>query len=105
MTKSIYIAGPMAGMEDFRNAFNQAEGILRMRGWTVLNPACLPDGLPHDAYMPICLAMLGAADAIMMLSGSDESRGAEIERRFADYQGKEIYFGLRNVPFLEDDEC
>ena len=40
MTKSIYIAGPMTGYEDFNfPAFNEAADILRTQGWTVFNPA------------------------------------------------------------------
>lgn len=79
-----YIAGPMRGLPDLgRRAFNIAEGCLRARGFAVLNPACLPEDLPTEAYMPICLAMLREADIIAILPGWENSAGAQIEAAFA----------------------
>ena len=57
--------------------------------YAVLNPATLPDDLPADRYMPICLSMVQAADIICMLPGWSQSRGANIELDFAKYQGKD----------------
>lgn len=87
----VYIAGPMAGMEDKnREAFRAAEEYLRLKGHTVLNPAVLPDGLPASAYMPMCLSMVQAADAVYLLKGWGRSHGAGIEYTYALYQGKKI---------------
>mgnify|MGYP002626078591 CR=1 FL=1 len=55
---TIYIAGAMKGNPDYRTQFNAAESYLIIKGWTVLNPACLQEDLDADAYMPICLAMV-----------------------------------------------
>lgn len=89
--KSIYLAGPMTGLEDWgRDAFHKAARTYESAGFLVLNPAALPVGLPDERYMPICMAMIDAADAIMLLPGWEESEGAKLERAYALYQGKVI---------------
>lgn len=97
----IYIAGKMAGDPDYKTKFDAAESYLTRKGWTVLNPACLPEGLLPGKYMPICLAMLNAADAIVLLDGSDTSPGATLEKLFAEYQGIGlVYLGIESVPVV-----
>ena len=103
MQKVIYIAGPMKFDPDYKTKFDAAESYLTWKGWTVLNPAWLPEGLKPDEYMPICLAMLNAADAIVSLKGSSESDGAKLELRYAEYQGKKTYSGIEQVPVLVDE--
>lgn len=89
----VYIAGKMAGLPDLGRArFRAAAEKLRKEGHIVLSPAELPDGMPRDRYMPICLAMIGAADAVYFLGNYRFSAGANIELRFASYQGKHIFF-------------
>lgn len=89
----VYIGGPMTGIPDKgRKAFAEAEKELLQEGYIVLNPAKLPDNMPAERYMPICLAMLEASDAIYMLDGWEASRGAAIERRYAEYQGKTLMY-------------
>lgn len=91
--KTIYIAGKMKGKADYGRAdFNEAEKRLTEQGYIVLNPASLPVGLPEKAYMPICLAMLDAADAIYMLEDWKDSFGANLEFDYAVYQSKAIVF-------------
>jgi len=94
----IYIAGKMAGDEDYKYKFLKAEYKLRSRGHIVLNPATLPQGMPADKYMPICISMLQQADALCII-GDDwqDSRGVSLEKAFAEYQGKEITY----MPSLE----
>ena len=64
-----------------------AARLLRTCGHTVLNPAVLPQ-LPEDKYLPICTAMIDAADAIYLLDGWSKSLGARCERLYAKRQGK-----------------
>lgn len=88
---TIYIAGKMTGMPDKgRSKFASAAERLREKGHIVLNPAELPDGMPGGNYMPICLAMVGVADAVYALDNWTQSEGATVEVRYAKYQGKTI---------------
>lgn len=102
MGRIIYIAGPIKGDPDYRAHFDQAERTLSARGWTVINPAILPQGLHPSAYMPICLKMLDAADAIALLPDWQHSPGAKIERAYAAYQRKAVYKDVGFVPVARD---
>lgn len=76
----VFIAGPMTGYHNFnRDEFNTEARYMEERGFTVLNPAILPDGLLHSHYLFITLSMLETADAIFMLDGWEESDGAQRE--------------------------
>ena len=96
----VYIAGKMNGLPDKgRKAFEDAETELKAIGLTVLNPACLPDDLPGDRYMPTCLTMVDTADALVLLEGWEDSPGATLEKAFAEYQSKKV-FTLRGIKKL-----
>lgn len=84
----IYIAGPITGVPDYETNFARAAVLLRDAGHAVINPAVLPTTLSDRAYMPICTAMIDAADAIYMLDGWQKSVGARCERLYAKRQGK-----------------
>lgn len=76
----IYIAGPMTGIPDFnRISFNEAARLLSEKGHIVLNPAVLPDGMKHEEYMTICLAMVEVCDMVALLPGWENSTGACME--------------------------
>ena len=83
-SKIVYIMGPMTGHVDFnRFAFNHSAFKLKQQGFTVLNPATLPDGLTELQYMDICLAMLRSANAVYALKGWQDSAGANVEMALA----------------------
>lgn len=91
MINIVYIAGPMRGYENFNyNAFMNAEALLREEGFKVLNPACLPNDLPEDKYIPICLSMLTQCDAVYLLEGSEFSKGTRVEFAYAKELKKRI---------------
>ena len=91
--KVIYIAGKMTGEPDMGRAkFNKMEKKIKASGHIPLNPARLPQGMPRERYMPICLAMIDKCDAIMMLDNWQQSPGAILEREYARYQGKSILY-------------
>lgn len=87
----IYLSGAMAScMDTYKTIFAEKQKELESEGHIVINPAMLPHGLDGNKYMPICLAMLDAADAIYMFNHWEESRGALIEKAYAEYHGKKI---------------
>ena len=88
----VYIAGPMTGIEDYnRPAFAEAAKSVSANGDTPINPGLLPTTLRPESYMPICLAMIDAADAVILLPGWEGSEGARLERLYALRQGKKVY--------------
>jgi hypothetical protein len=87
----IYIAGPMTGLPDYnRPAFNAAARILSQNGEIALNPAILPEGMKHEEYMTICLAMVEVCDMVALLPGWEVSVGAQMEHKRARELGKEV---------------
>lgn len=91
----IYISGAMRScMSTYRQKFARAQKMLEDEGHIVINPAVLPVGLDMDRYMPICLSMIDAADAIFLFNNWQNSKGALLEKAYAEYQGKEILFDV-----------
>ena len=86
----VYLAGKIKGDPAYKQKFNSYKEVIESRGHVVLNPAVLPFGMPDEKYMPICIAMLEAADAICLIPDYTESDGAALELAFALYQNKEI---------------
>jgi len=81
---TIYISGPMTGLPNLNyDAFYAKEEELTQRGWNVLNPAKVGDLSDYDMYWPIDKAMLDGADAIYMLNGWENSKGALMEYTYA----------------------
>lgn len=79
-------------MSTYRQKFARAQKMLEDEGHIVINPATLPVGLDSDKYMPICLSMIDGADAIFLFNNWQISKGALLEKAYAEYQGKEILF-------------
>lgn len=118
--KMVYIAGPMRGIKYFNfPAFDNAKKILEASGWLVASPADLdrqagfdpfdPDLIPRgeDEYdwkdlnrIGFSLAdairrdanVLAQCDAIYMLKGWENSKGATAEKAIAEWMGIEILF-------------
>ncbi len=85
--KKIYISGPITGHEDYMQRFSAATELLREQGYIVYNPAAVNSMMPpetdYEEYMAIAMTMLSFCDAIYMLSGWQESKGANREYGYA----------------------
>lgn len=89
---TVYIAGPITGIENYRNKFTEKEWELRGQGHTIFNPAWNPPGLSHEAYMPIGYAMMDACDTVYFLKGWQQSKGAVLEYNYAIAKGMKLMF-------------
>ena len=90
----VYVAGPMTGLPGFNySAFNRAAAWLRAQGLHVENPA--ENKAPVDAewidWMRLAISQLIKCDAIILLNGWQQSRGATVEYERAKGLGLWIY--------------
>jgi len=103
--KAIYIAGKMTGLPKFNfPAFYEAEEHLLAEGWKVFNPARIDNENGFDetverALTPEELKGFAAQDldilvrdvnAIYLLRGWQDSKGARAERAVAEWLGLQI---------------
>lgn len=95
----LYIAGKITGDPHYSRKFSIAENSLRNAGFTVLNPAALPEGMKPSDYIRICLAMLDSADGVALLDDWRNSAGAQIEQSIA------AYIGLPSMSAREWQDC
>lgn len=83
----VYISGAITGTSDYLERFQKAENYLVSKGFTVVNPARVNKEMPSDTtwkeYMVMSFCMLSLCDAIYMLNGWENSRGATIEHNYA----------------------
>lgn len=97
----IYISGKITGTSDYMDRFAKAEKALRTKGWEVVNPAkeCadLPKNLPWEEYMKHDVRLLAGCDAIYMLDGWRQSRGACLERELALNLKLKVLYGDCNT--------
>ena len=84
----IYLSGKITGQADYLEKFAAAEERLANEGYDVINPArvndCLPKSTSYWDYMRMDITMLEMADAIYMLKGWEDSKGARLEREIAE---------------------
>jgi hypothetical protein len=108
--KKIYIAGPMRGHKHYNfSAFDDAEQYLKAQGYFPISPAQLDrmyegwypappediDFTPGDYRRMIrrdLNAILDDCEAIYLLKGWENSKGAQLEKALAVFLGLEILY-------------
>lgn len=96
----LYLAGPMTGLPEFNYpAFHAAATNAACEGFIVHNPASLnlrAESAEHrDAWaycMKQALKMMMQCDAILMLDGWADSKGAKIEWNLAQQLNFQVYY-------------
>lgn len=89
--KTVYLSGPITGVEKYWEPFENTDDALTALGYVVLNPARLPQGMTDEQYMRICMAMIDSADVVLFLPGWENSKGAKLERAYCEYTDKHIW--------------
>lgn len=89
---SIYIAGPMTGIPGYNYpAFNAEAARLRALGYHVENPAENPSmehrAEPWQHYMRMAIRQMLTCDAVALLPGWSDSKGASMEYAVATRVG------------------
>lgn len=83
----VYIAGPVTGIENYKEKFQEAEDKLLKDGFEVYNPAKIMDNMPdcttYEEYMKMGFCLIDMVDAIYMLDGWRNSQGATRELNYA----------------------
>lgn len=95
----VYISGAITGTDDYLERFEKAEK--ELADYQVLNPAAVCARLPeleYEDYMTVAFTMLSMADAIYMLPGWQQSKGANREYGYAIGKGMTIIYGEEVAP-------
>jgi len=88
----VFISGSITNDKNYKQKFAALEQKLIAKGCIVLNPAFLPEGMEHDAYMPICYAMIDQSETIVFMNDWRKSDGAKVEMVHAINKNKRIVF-------------
>ena len=84
MTKKVYIAGPITGIDNYKDRFRRAEILLEQSGYQPVSPVGEESGYTYRDYINRGLSKLATCDAICMLPGWMGSRGAKLEKWYAE---------------------
>ncbi len=85
--KRVYISGPITGVIEAEEYFREAEQKIEAAGFLAINPCTLINGggkLTWEDYIDMDLAILKKCNCIYMLNGWQNSRGATLEKEFAE---------------------
>ena len=87
----VYISGKITGTDDYIERFEVVEHKLIEQGYETCNPAqmlsLLPTSTTHKEYMVVSYALMDICDAIYLMNGWRDSKGAVMEYDYAIEKG------------------
>lgn len=89
---NIYLSGSISNDPDFKEKFAAKTEELSKQGHNVFNPAQHPSMFTWEQFMELDLKALSFCDAIYLMKGWENSRGAKIEKAAAEKLNLKIYF-------------
>lgn len=95
----VYLSGPITDADPEKQKenlqkFHDVAKELRDKGYEVVNPAELSElapGLSYQAYIRVDLREMLMCNAVLMLTGYQESKGAMIEKKVAEMVGISVF--------------
>ena len=96
----IYISGPISGLpKGNREAFEHAAELIRANGHDPVNPhkVCAHITGSWLDYMRADIKALMDADAILLIDGWSDSRGAVVELQIAAMLGLRVFFSPSGI--------
>jgi nucleoside 2-deoxyribosyltransferase len=89
----VYISGPITGVENFEEIFEQTEELLKADGFEVVNPVkvcCEMNNAKWIDYMRADITALMECDCLYAMEGWEKSKGASIEVNLARALGMRV---------------
>ena len=87
----VYISGKISGELNYKQKFDEAEAILKNKGYEVFNPASnFHKDWTYSDYMKFDIKHLLNCTHIYLLHGWEKSEGAKLEKLIADKCGIEV---------------
>ncbi len=106
--RTVYLAGPVSNRVDGnRAAFKSTAMTLAHMGFVVISPheIDIDPSTPWDDAMPVCIAAMMRARAVVVMGGWRSSRGARVEARLARSLGWPVVdTALRHVDWIPSTE-